>query len=348
MAKRAKFGNLDRERNLYFLQLLSESPDFIDALAEDSYVGYQNLIRGPIFLSSFDPWIIPSEDEVAMLDEYLRIVPETAEPKEFWKRVRYRWSAAAVAIRFLKSISTATRLQIRSIMLDEDRESVAYPECHGLGLIPFFSENPRLHITRHLSLWRNVLPAASLPLHKAAQATTRGSIDLRNQLENLLPDDVCKAFGTWMMEYLLLFAKGVPAHSLSLVFDGSPIPERSSEVFETVKRSVAWQTAWEQCEPYISTKDDPDMFGPEFNEWYTFREFPQALKDMIAGQSSISCNFSLGNMVEAQEILEQNRTLSGPEWWSKYRDEHSPPSYQTAPPLTPWKDLRLEDVISEE
>ena len=335
----------DREDSLYYLKLLAEHPEFVETIAEESDPDRQDFIRSPIFLSSFDPWMIPSEDEVAVLEKYFRVNSDDDEPKDFWKRIRYRWSAAAVAIRFLQCLSTVTRLQIRNIVLNEDRESVAYPECHCLGLIPFCLENSQLRITRNLNLWRNILPANSLKLYRVVHERRRGNGD--NMLDNLIPGDVSIAFSSWMMEHLLLFTKGAPSYSFSLIFDGSPTPERSSEVFEAVKRSAAYQTAWDQIEP----KPQPNTFlytGPDLYHWYTFGAFPQALKDMIEGKSSISCNFFLGGMFDAHEILEQNRNLIDDEWQDKYDRKDNQLYYQTAPPLPPWKDLRLEDVIPEE
>ncbi|MCJ1330406.1 hypothetical protein MMC10_007089 [Thelotrema lepadinum] len=179
-------GSVRREELLRSLEIFSEHPDFIDALAQQCGPDGETFIRCPFLLSSFEPWTIPSEDEVALLDRYLTIIREDFEPKDFWKRVRYRWSAATVAISFLKSISPTTRVQIRSILLDEDHESVAYPETHGLGLISFCLENSRLHVERRLSLWRNVFPSKSIRLYNMvhdSKARTRNDL---HRIDNLL------------------------------------------------------------------------------------------------------------------------------------------------------------------
>jgi hypothetical protein len=72
-----------------------------------------------------------------------------------WEKNRfiYRFSAAAVAIRFLRQ-NLKLRTHIRRIVLSEDREAVGFPESHGKWLVPFCLENTRLRIERRVNLWR--------------------------------------------------------------------------------------------------------------------------------------------------------------------------------------------------
>jgi hypothetical protein len=51
----------------------------------------------------------------------------------FWKRIKWRYSAAAAAIHFYTSLCQSTRLRIKNILLREHRESIAHPEYHALG-----------------------------------------------------------------------------------------------------------------------------------------------------------------------------------------------------------------------
>lgn len=51
-----------------------------------------------------------------------------------------------------------TRSQFRHIVLHEDWDYVAEPECHGRGLLPYILENPLLRITRRVNLWQNAFP----------------------------------------------------------------------------------------------------------------------------------------------------------------------------------------------
>ncbi|KAK0717146.1 hypothetical protein B0T26DRAFT_751240 [Lasiosphaeria miniovina] len=88
-------------------------------------------------------WNIPSDEELEKMPKALRPTEEN--------RFLYHFSAAAAAIRFLRS-NPSSRVHVRRILLDEDREAVAYPETHGKGLVPFCAENPHLRIERRVSL----------------------------------------------------------------------------------------------------------------------------------------------------------------------------------------------------
>ena len=124
------------------LQLLSQHPDFIEALAnehltdehgwnQDHRPWRPDFVRSRYFFSQPDPWTIMSENDLADLAKALER-PDGApniKHQSFGKRVKWRWSAAAVSIRFLQSMSPSARLQLRNIVLLEDRPAVAYPEC---------------------------------------------------------------------------------------------------------------------------------------------------------------------------------------------------------------------------
>lgn len=137
--------------------------NFLDRYAEEEYVRQRGLLRSPALFSQPDPWIIPSGEEVAELEKDMFFTPyvwsrtdhfRNPEPGEedFWERVKYRYSAAAAAVSFLKSTSTQARIRLRRVLIDKDHEAVASPECHALGLIPYCLENPHLRIERRLSI----------------------------------------------------------------------------------------------------------------------------------------------------------------------------------------------------
>ena len=124
------------------LRLLSQHPDFIEALAnehltdeaewnEDHEPWLPELVRSRFFFSHPVLWTIVSESDLADLTKVLEH-PHGLQGRShysFGERVKWRWSAAAVSIRFLQSMSPSARLQFRSIVLLEDRPAVAYPEC---------------------------------------------------------------------------------------------------------------------------------------------------------------------------------------------------------------------------
>ncbi|KAH9237189.1 hypothetical protein K456DRAFT_1943699 [Colletotrichum gloeosporioides 23] len=109
-------------------------------------------------------WSFPSDRDLSSLQIWVRVfgawvrtLSGEAMPNRNADRFNYHFSAAATAINFLQSLPIKGRLQLRNIVLNEDRESVALPESHGQGLIQFCKENVALRIERRVDLWRNIL-----------------------------------------------------------------------------------------------------------------------------------------------------------------------------------------------
>ena len=87
-----------------------------------------------------------------------------------------------------------------------------------------------------------MLPAKSnLPLDKVDIPRYKAMLDETSRYIKSV--NISDAFGNYITEALALFPAGMPRHSFSLVFDGDPIPDRSKEKSEVVKRDAAWQTA---------------------------------------------------------------------------------------------------------
>lgn len=101
-------------------------------------------------------WNLPTEDDITAMADL--VGPENRVDAPGWTNVRYRarlkcqFSAATMAIHFLDTLSSHTQLQIRKIVLHEDNRSIAWPECHAQGLIPFCQHNPKLRIVRRVDL----------------------------------------------------------------------------------------------------------------------------------------------------------------------------------------------------
>jgi hypothetical protein len=152
-------GSVWREFVNYTIEVLSTDTNFAEAVATSpdykSHWKQNHLFGSSALLAKIPHWIIPSEEELDEIEE----VVDPCHPEGFLEPVKWRYSAAAAAIFFLKSLRPGIRLRIRNILLHEDRESVAFPESHVLGLIPFCKENPRLRVDRRVNLWRNVLPS---------------------------------------------------------------------------------------------------------------------------------------------------------------------------------------------
>jgi hypothetical protein len=164
---------------------------------------------------------------------------------------KYRFSAAALAIRFLSRLPVSLRMHLRKIRLHEDRVSVAYPETHAQGLIKFCIENPKLHIERRVDMWRNVFQSL-LCYNEVSALTFAWETEWLSNTTNtergpgLWSLPLTDRVALWMMEALALLPLGMPKESFTLVLDGGEAPEKCSEIFEQiVQRDAVWQAAWE-------------------------------------------------------------------------------------------------------
>ena len=332
----------------YILQMLStQYPDFLKTYIDgDRYTTQRNFFRSPSLFLSRDPWLIPSEEKLAELEEGIYYQPdEGPTERDFWERIKYRYSAAAAAISFLKSISPQTRLQLRKVLIHEDKEAVAYPECHALGLIPYCLENPHLRIERRLNIWRNVLPKASVvPLHWAVYPDDHVSDVATSRIDGYFAR-ICDGFGVWIAEALILGDAGMPTDSFALVFDGDPAPDQSSKVFEIIKVATAWQIACNKVHPYWRSPHSSRIDRAIGD--YIPNNFPQVIQNIIEGSSIIRCNFPVGDPpdVYVQPILNRSHGWTFRDWFSECNELLIRTHIYPSSPLPSWRELRLEHVL---
>ena len=330
--------------------LLSRSPGFHEACAQ--YERSSRRSRYPMHIDTtvrafrdlrMKPWDIPSEEDFERIRKVGEIPRRSSgSDMHVWNRLRFRFSAAASAIKFLKSAPPVVRLQIRRIILNEDHESVAAPACHALGLIQFCQENLELHVERRLSLWKTVLPMGHLclsswhMLRSIEDAQEQGTEP--EQSHFVQARFVTPALCRWIKEALALFPAGMPQGSFSLVFDGEPTPNRSSEIFDALQKDDAWASA-------IDRRSNEPSYHSGTSYWVP--SLSQIIRDMVAQKSFISCNFPLSDPWDIDALLEENHHLSLREFIPKLKN-HEPRVFQTSPPLPSWIDLRLAELIPEE
>ena len=365
------------------LKLFSDHPNFVGDLAKCDATKQQAFVRSRWLFSSPDPWSIPTEDELSELEHLL--APRWVKPyaifhrrnsdevDEFWKMILWRYSACAIAIAFLQSLSATMRLNMRKIVLDEDLGSVCRPECHALGLISFCSENPALYIERRVNLWRNAFPANSgISVYDIfTPPSPEDQVYFYDSPDYITTYRISNSLRDWLTEALALSAAGMPAQSFTLVFDGNPAPAQSSALFEIVKWDATWQTAydqWERSRPRPLTY----QYWRRMKDWdcrpkvHKFDAFPQTILDITTGKSFISCNFPMGEPWELEEaasrILESHITHSkASEWTDSQSQSYArfsglldvPASrnfkeISTVPPLPPFREIRLSEICQEE
>lgn len=144
----------------FTLNVLSQHPDFAEKVKTRSrfWPPYQGNQAFDLSNTCPKPWNILDIAEIERLGGTVTGVsyraPFVAES------TKYAFSTAQVAIRFLRSIPTATCGMVRNIALLEDRESVARPVSHARGLITFCQAHLQLKIERSVSICRALLPVS--------------------------------------------------------------------------------------------------------------------------------------------------------------------------------------------
>ena len=272
-----------------------------------------SFVRSEHLSINLKPWSIPTEHEQAQMRTLQGV---SSSRGNLWKRIRWRYSAVAVAIQFFKSISYDTRLAIRKVVLNEDRRSVGYPECHARGLVQFCSQWPRLHIERRVNIWRNLVTAHNFEsLYVDGLAFPLETVDAQTEAGERNRQSIDRSwhqyFGSncakWITEASVLRSSGMPADSFCLVLDGDPAPDHSSQMFELLKDLAAWQVGLDQW--YIEKSLNPGILNKRLGFCYASEVFPQAISDIIEGKSIVHSNFPTGLMYDSKQVLNQIRPI---------------------------------------
>lgn len=308
--------------------------------------------RGPqtvddVLSLQYPRWSIPTQTHISTLRDALRPTKEEWEEwEEMSDRVKYRISAAASAIHFLQGLSASSRLELRRLCVYEDFSSVSYPECHSRGFIPFCKENRELRVNRRVCLWRSIFPSKEIPdLVRLAEVTDDDRRE--RQWDKLAAYRVSSLVNDWAMEADVLPLLGMPPNSFSVTLDGSLLPARSTEVFDTIQGDAAWQLALQEsvsrgilpAESYLETIDSACFISDDF---------PRVIRAISAGSSSIRCNFDCGQPYDIENIIEKHRGWSWDDWLDGWYERNNDRWFDTAPELPNWVDFRLEELLPDE
>ncbi|CAG9985271.1 unnamed protein product [Clonostachys byssicola] len=236
------------------------------------------------------PWDIPSKRKLQRLRVSLyrpprdgfSWAPGVRNDRGVWRNSKqhtrpYHFSAATVAIQFLRQLSAKQRMRFRNIVLREESKSVAFPACHARGLIPFCQENPRLRIERRVSLFGNVLDVP-------------GGLSTAYRFIS----DMSKALAVWLVEAMDLEPAGMPSNAFSFVLDDDQAPDRAMIAFDKVfHRCLTWQRYME--ESYQRGEKNARLFFRLMkNRLYILDGFPRAMEELFRNNGIIRCNFSPG------------------------------------------------------
>ena len=256
-------------------------------------------------LPHLEPWQYP-DDEV--LGEIVSIVFAGDSSVCIMGPDRCLVSAASCAIRFLKSLPTSIRSELRQVDLIEDRESVAYPECHVRGLIPFCQKNEKLRIHRRVDLWWNLLWGFHGGIHMMCSSA------------------VVNTVAEWMVEAMALPLLGMPSRAFKITFeDSESAPDQVCWIFDVLQRHVAWQVALDlsferQGLPTPTWNDRRLCAGADYDA------LPQILQNISSHDSFIHYDALLRSTYDPARIIDQFEGESVTEW-QEYRRKHYAPSF---------------------
>lgn len=251
-----------------------------------------------------------------------------------------------MALLFLDSIGSSTRGHILHIVLREDFESVASPECHGRGFIFVCTENPSLRVERYVSLWQIAFPVKPKTSFEYLYGMFGDMhIPAPDWLSNdaVFAKDLTSSVGTWITEALLLPSLGMPANCYTLVLDGDPIPEKTTLAFNVVQRDAAWQVALDLCYSR-GILPEPSWLDRRLRTGYMFESLPDAMKNISKISPLIRCNFDVGSAHDPEALVEEHNGWSL-EKWEKNWVTHEVRRFETEPPLPSWHELRWQRVL---
>jgi hypothetical protein len=324
------------------------------ALPKLRYYITRSFIQGPVgfpdvylqLCRNYQPWSFPTEEDVVRIVDQLHIpemrledcdasercnkslsCPYTrTEPGEALqcvgirgqdRHVKHRFSAAACAIRFLRSLPRNIRQCCRlKLLVHEGRPSVENTAGHAQGLIQFCHANSLITIERRVDLVRNVFAGNVYPHFNKPRSHLR-------EWNQLLRNRFChitNALAEWLVEADALSRSpcAMPDASLTLVLDGgpraSPVAQWTTEIFEDwVLRAFYWQQAAD--ERLAQDHGPPFSDGPvtRVQRWAikpatpqtgtcfeaftrVYREMTEAQKIGRSSMSNIRCTFDLPNI----------------------------------------------------
>ncbi|KAI4614567.1 hypothetical protein J4E83_007221 [Alternaria metachromatica] len=315
-------------------------------------------------LPDSEPWCIPTLEDVRKMLVFMPAgVPRppnalmlgralSDETEAFWSGEKQRSSAASLAIHFLSHVSREARLEMRKVVLHEDRKSVAWPESHARGLVQFCQENKKLRIERRVDLWRNAFPAGSSPLVTDWPGGGGGLPSLW----------ISKSLVDWIMEAVILPSLGMPENAFKLVLTDTPCEIDNSAIFDVVIADAATQVAFVRATSLPDSIAHPSsgtrtLFDAQ--RWIDIRResafvmegFPEAIDAILKATSFVMCDFPMKTLDEPVDLeqISEHMKIDEPSqawrWGEAWRERHDLDWFDPPPPLPAWSELRNEDRV---
>jgi hypothetical protein len=147
-------GSYQIETVYQAIDLLAENPKF-QSYASKACRKYRYCDKGKLFVNNawpvpcqwrLKPWAISTQEELNGLDGVFKPNALESLQGDRLKIHEDRFSATAFSLSWLSSLATPTRLQLRKLILDEDKETNPPASEQLNGIIQPCTENPALHV----------------------------------------------------------------------------------------------------------------------------------------------------------------------------------------------------------
>lgn len=213
---------------------------------------------------------------------------------DYFAEDKKRFSAAAVAIRYMKCLRPEAGKKIGWIVLDEDDACIAWPECHTQGLVPFCQEYEHLRIDRHINIWKTMFKTS----WNVMATTSNQYID------------------PWLMEAVGLLDLDMPQRAFRLTFIGDMSLSRATQTFNVALKDATWQAALEKCTS-VNQYGQLDPAITRISPAFIMAGFPQAMPDIASGISIVRCDSPIGPMPREEEVPRRHFHWSLNKWERK-------------------------------
>ncbi|KAF2119019.1 hypothetical protein BDV96DRAFT_596811 [Lophiotrema nucula] len=234
---------------------------------------------------------------------------------KYSKKTKWYYSGTAVAIEFLQNRVSAEEVHaFRKIIIKEQRKSVASPERHGRGLIPYCVENPKLSVERHVDIFSSLLP---IGWGNIVRPLDHNSISLRGE-------DALLALNAWLEEANALPGLDMPMTTYKLVFNGKQ--RETMRVWRIVLLAVDLYEAMTECcrRGYIQLPDRSEDSCPARHfalPCHLPPTFAHAIHDILRGSSIVYFDGDPGHLSDRESMIASRHDWSVPQWRFEWEEK---------------------------
>jgi hypothetical protein len=344
------------------LELASTHPDFESFIAKacgppqsmriQGDLGRAPFVQGSHWrVLSWKPvlWSMPSDAELTSME---RLLTDPGTPAAFnaeypealrayhdcaleYRRVKWYFSATTVAIDFLERLPREDRMRLRCLVLEEKCRSVANPECHAEGLIPFCRENKDLRITMTASIWTNMAPSIWVDYWGRHMEDEDGELSIEFYLYTIVD---------WLHRTSNLTSIGMPPNAFSMLLEGS-LPE-TLQIWDHLKQLAALKDVAalvrkrRKGEQIFTTV--PRLRGLYSRGWNLPSSYPSAIRAIVRGESVIHFDGEAGELWDRDSMADARMHWSEGDWCIK--DSRSLDAYRPPGGAQTYYDLYRRDV----